>query len=208
MRKGFMDFLASSKPDVVCLQEIKINEAARIKENFDFKGYDEYWNSAERPGYSGTAILVKSQKSIKSKVVDVMNGLGIEEFDCEGRLQTLEFDKFYLLNIYFPNANGELSRLDYKEKFNEAFLKYVKKLEKKKPVIATGDFNVAHQEIDLKNPKPNVGNAGFTDEEREWMDKFLASGLVDVFREKYPEKIQYSWWSYRHHDWRLTCQSS
>ena len=218
-RKGFADFLAKYKPDIVCLQEIKIddksidkekiknfnNESAKSLESggnqwLDFNDYDEYWNPAKRPGYSGTAILVKSQKSLKSrvfKVQSIVDGFGIDEFDSEGRIQALEFQKFYLLNIYFPNSNHELSRLSYKERFNEAFLKYAKKLEKKKPVIACGDFNVAYQEIDLKNPKPNIGNAGFTIEEREWMDKFLKAGFVDVFRDKYPEKVQYSWWSYR-----------
>lgn len=216
VRKGFADFLAHEKPDIICLQEIKIDEKAIAKEKIkyfdkksvksgvsgdnqwsDFDGYDEYWNSAQRPGYSGTATLIRVGTGHCPVLINSTNGLGIQEFDIEGRLQTLEFDKFYLLNIYFPNSNGELSRLGYKEKFNEAFLKYAKKLEKKKPVIATGDFNVAHQEIDLKNPKPNIGNAGFTDEEREWMDKFIKAGFVDVFRKKYPEKVQYSWWSYR-----------
>lgn len=201
VKKGFLDFLKKEKPDVLGLQEVKIHDLARAKEVFDFADYDEYWNSAERPGYSGTAVLVKSlpagQAGEKLKVKSYKNGMGIKKFDTEGRVQTLEFDKFYFVNAYFPNANHELSRLKYKLDFNDAFLKYVKKLEKKKPVIMCGDFNVAHQKIDLTNPKQNIGNPGFTDEERAWADKFIKAGFVDTFREKYPKKIQYSWWSYK-----------
>lgn len=204
VKKGFLDFLKKEKPDVLSLQEVKIHDLARKKESFsaqggptpgwDFADYDEYWNSAERPGYSGTAILVKSKKF---KVISYQNGMGIKKFDTEGRVQTLEFPKFYFVNAYFPNANHELSRLKYKLDFNDAFLKHVKKLEKRKPVIMCGDFNVAHQEIDLTNPKQNIGNPGFTREERTWADKFIKAGFVDTFREKYPKKIQYSWWSYK-----------
>jgi exodeoxyribonuclease-3 len=135
----------------------------------------------------------------KIKPLTVTTGIGEAKFDEEGRVQTLEFEKFYFVNCYFPNANHELSRLDFKEEFNAAFLKYVKKLEKKKPVVTCGDFNVAHQEIDLARPKDNVGNPGFTNEERAWADKFIKSGLVDTFRTLHPEKIQYSWWSYRNY---------
>lgn len=189
VKKGFSQFLKKEKPDVLGIQEIKISDSAREKEEFDFANYIEYWNLAERPGYSGTATLSKIEPiSISS---DWIAG------DTEGRLQTLEFEKFYFLNCYFPNANHELSRLGFKEEFNKKFLAYVKKLEKKKPVVACGDFNVAHQDIDLARPKENVGNPGFTNEERAWADKFVEHGLVDIFRHLHPKKIQYSWWSYR-----------
>jgi exodeoxyribonuclease-3 len=193
VKNGFVNFLKTEQPEVLGLQEIKITNAAREKEEFDFAGYDEYWHPAKRPGYSGTAVLTKVQP------ITYHAGIGDAKFDDEGRVQTLEFEKFYFVNCYFPNANHELSRLDYKEEFNATFLKYVKKLEQKKPVIICGDFNVAHREIDLARPKENEGNAGFTDEERKWADKFLEHGLVDTFRLLNPEKIQYSWWSYRHY---------
>ena len=193
-KKGFKDFLVSQKPDIICLQEVKISDSARLLAEFDFAGYTEYWNSAARPGYSGTAILVR--EGLKG-VAGVKNGLGIEEFDREGRVQAIETEKFFLLNVYFPNSNHELSRLGYKLEFDDALLAYAKKLEKRKPVIITGDFNVAHEEIDLARPKDNEGNAGFTSEERAWMSKFLKSGFVDTFREKNGRKVQYSWWSFR-----------
>mgnify|MGYP001579450148 FL=1 len=189
VNKGFSNFLREQKPDILGLQEIKISNIAREKIEFDFADYSEYWNPAERSGYSGTAVLAKVEPlEVTTK--------GIPG-DVEGRLQTLEFEKFYFLNCYFPNANHELSRLSFKEEFNKKFLAYVKKLEKKKPVIACGDFNVAHHEIDLARPKENVGNPGFTNEERAWADKFVEHGLVDIFRYLHPQKIQYSWWSYR-----------
>lgn len=194
VKKGFLDFLKKEKPDVLGLQEIKINNLARAKEVFDFANYEEYWNSAERPGYSGTACLLKEKKL---KVMSSKNGMGVKKFDIEGRVQTLEFPKFYFVNTYFPNANHELSRLKYKMDFNNAFLKYVKSLEKKKPVVMCGDFNVAHQEIDLTNPKQNIGNPGFTEEERIWANKFIKAGFVDTFRQMHPKKVQYSWWSYK-----------
>jgi exodeoxyribonuclease III len=193
-KKGFKDFLRTQKPDILCLQEIKISDSARLLTEFDFAGYTEYWNSAQRPGYSGTVILVREGLLGIKKV---KNGLGIAEFDREGRVQVLESEKFWLLNVYFPNSNHELSRLDYKLEFNDALLKYVKKLEKTKPVIITGDFNVAHEEIDLARPKENVGNPGFTAEERAWMTKFIKAGFIDTFREQNGKKIQYSWWSFR-----------
>lgn len=193
-KKGFKDFLLSEKPDILCLQEIKISDSARLLTEFDFSGYAEYWHSAERPGYSGTVILVREGlKGIKG----TKNGLGQVKFDKEGRVQTLENDKFFLLNVYFPNSNHELSRLDYKLEFNEALLKYIKKLEKAKPVVITGDFNVAHEEIDLARPKENEGSAGFTAAERAWMTKFLKTGFIDTFREKNGQKVQYSWWSFQ-----------
>jgi exodeoxyribonuclease-3 len=193
-RKGFKDFLVEYQPDLICLQEIKISDAAREKVEFDFAGYDEYWYGAERPGYSGTAVLVRNGFTGVKKI---NNGFGVPEFDREGRVQVVELSKFYLLNVYFPNANNELSRLDYKMDFNESLLKYIKKLESKKPVIVTGDFNVAHQALDLARPKENEGKAGFTIEERAWMDKFLESGFIDTFRLVNGVKVQYSWWSFR-----------
>jgi exodeoxyribonuclease-3 len=193
-KKGFKDFLRLSKPDILCLQEIKISDTARNETEFDFAGYTEYWNYAARPGYSGTAILVREGfRGVKG----VKNGFNLKEFDREGRVQTAELPGFYLLNVYFPNANHELSRLPYKTEFNEALLKYVKKLRERKPVIVTGDFNVAHQEIDLARPKNNEGNAGFTVEERGWLTKFLKAGFIDTYRALNGQKIQYSWWSFR-----------
>lgn len=198
------DFLKSKKADILCLQEVKISDEARAKEFpadlsgetfFSKMGYQEYWNSAERPGYSGTLTLIK--KDLALGAPSYKKGLGVEKFDKEGRTQTLEFKDFYLINNYFPNSNHELSRLDFKIEYNQSLHKLVKKLEKKKPVIITGDFNVAHQEVDLARPKDNEGNAGFTKEERNWMSDFLDDNLCDVFRNFYPEKIKYSWWSYR-----------
>jgi len=195
MKKGFIDFLNKAKPDILMLQEIKINDAARAVEQFDFKGYWEFWNPAERPGYSGTAILVN--KKLKVKNLKYKSGLGIDKFDREGRVQTLEFEKFYLINTYFPHSNHELTRLDFKLEFNQAFLRYAKKLAAKKSLIIGGDFNVAHEEIDLARPKDNIGNPGFTDEERDWLSKFLKAGYVDSFRLLNKNKVQYSWWGYR-----------
>ncbi|MCF7820070.1 MAG: exodeoxyribonuclease III [Candidatus Pacebacteria bacterium] len=195
LKKGFLDFLKTELPDICGIQEIKISETARATEKLDFPGYREYFNSAKRPGYSGTAILIK--ENLVKEVVSIKSGFGKEEFDLEGRVQILELKNYYLLNIYFPNANHELSRLDYKREFNDYILTNVKKLETKKPVIVMGDFNVAFSEIDLARPKENIGNPGFTFEEREDMGRFLGSGLKDTFREVNGDKIQYSWWSYR-----------
>ncbi|MFA6476317.1 MAG: exodeoxyribonuclease III [Candidatus Paceibacterota bacterium] len=187
VKNGFADWLKEEKPDIVGLQEIKINDVARAKEEFDFAGYNEYWHHAKRPGYSGTAILSKIEPT------SVDRG----DWDDEGRVITLEFEKFYFVNTYFPNANHELTRLGFKEEFNKNWLAYIKKLEVKKPVVTCGDFNVAHQEIDLARPKDNVGNAGFTKEERAWADKFIEHGLIDTYRLINGNKGQYSWWSYR-----------
>lgn len=192
-KKGFLDFLNQEKPDIIALQEIKISKDKRALENFDFADYEEFWNSAERPGYSGTLILYKKKLNILNKE----NGLKIKKFDSEGRLQMIELDKFYFINTYFPNSNNILSRLPYKIEFNKEVLKYLKKLEKKKPVIISGDFNVAHQEIDLARPEANDGGAGFTKEERAWMTKLLKNNYIDTFRYFNPKKIQYSWWSFR-----------
>lgn len=193
-KKGFLGFLKTQKPDLLCLQEVKISESTRLTTEFDFAGYSEHWNSAERPGYSGTAILVR--EGFKG-VLGLENGFGITKFDREGRVQTLELKKFYLVNVYFPNSNHELSRLGYKLEFNEALLKYLKKLEKTKPVVITGDYNVAHEEIDLARPKENEGNPGFTPQERQWFTKFIKAGFIDTFRLVNGQKIQYSWWSFR-----------
>lgn len=193
MSKGMAEFLETEKADIVCLQEIKIGEAALEKIHITLPGYQIFWHSAERPGYSGTAVLVRTGL----KDVTIRNGLGETIYDREGRVQVISCPNFYLLNVYFPNANGELSRLPYKLQFNNYLLNFVKKLEKEKPVMITGDFNVAHEEIDIARPKANEGSAGFTKEERAWFTKLLAAGYLDSFRLLYPDKIQYSWWSFR-----------
>ncbi len=195
LRKNFQKFLEKESQSIINLQEIKIHDEARAKESFDFPHWLEFWNSAKKPGYSGTAILIPV--NLKKEIVQIWNGLNKKEFDQEGRVQTIEFKKFYLINAYFPNSNHELTRLNYKINFNEAFLRYIKKLEKKKPIIACGDFNVAHKEIDLARPKENVGKAGFTDEERKFIDKLIAAGFVDTFRYHHPQIKKYSWWTYR-----------
>lgn len=191
LRNGFIDSVKKIKPDVLGLQEIKIDNTSRLKAEIDFKDYEEIWNPASRPGYSGTATLTKM------KPLSIKSGIGIAEFDDEGRIQILEFTKFYFINTYFPNSQPTLARLEYKSGFNKALLAHIKKLEKKKPVIICGDFNVAREEIDLARPKENQGLAGFTEEERKWGRKYLDAGLVDTFRQLYPDKIQYSWWTYR-----------
>lgn len=193
-RKGFKNFLLGERPDILCLQETKISDATRSKTEFDFAGYQEYWHCATRPGYSGTAILIKEGLA---GVKVLKNGFGQKKFDDEGRVQTVELKKFFLVNVYFPNANSELSRLGYKQEFNQALFKYLKRLERRKPVILTGDFNVAHETIDLARPKENAGSAGFTLEERAWFSKLVKAGFIDTFRELNGRKIQYSWWSFR-----------
>jgi len=190
---GFEAWLKKARPDILCLQEIKLDNARRAKIQFDFAGYDEYWFPAERRGYSGTAMLIKTG----FKIGALKNGLGAAEFDNEGRTQTLESDKFFLVNAYFPNAQPELRRLAFKESFNRKILAYIKKLEKTKPVLVGGDFNVAHREIDLARPATNVGQPGFSDEERAWVDRFAAENLADTFRQLHPKSVAYSWWSYR-----------
>ena len=193
MKKGFVDFLNAYSPDILGLQEIKMAQNVIDKEGFEFPGYKIFWHPAERPGYSGTTTLVREDL----EVLSVDNEIGVEEFDQEGRVQILEFKKFYFVNAYFPNSKNDLSRISFKEDFNEVFLKKTKKLESRKPLFMVGDFNVAHQEIDLARPKENVGSPGFTDEEREGMDNFLSAEYLDTFRLKYPKTIRYSWWSYR-----------
>ena len=193
MKKNFLEFLTTEKPDVLCLQEVKISESSKNDAKLDFPGYQEYWSCAKRPGYSGTAILVREEVTQPQ----VVPGFGLAKFDDEGRTQIAEFKDFYLVNCYFPNANAELSRLDYKLEFNEKLQKHLKKLELNKPVIICGDFNVAHQPIDLARPKENVGSPGFTKEECAWMTDFLGDGFIDSYRALNGDKIQYTWWSYR-----------
>lgn len=188
-KKGFGDFLKKYQPDIICLQETKISDSAREQAEFDWSEYNEFWHSAQRPGYSGTATLLKP--NIKAVKVPAL------PWDKEGRVQILDLGKYYLVNIYFPNAQDDLKRLTWKIDWNNKLLVYLKRLDKVKPLIICGDYNVAHQEIDLARPKANVGSAGFTPQERAWLDKFLASGFKDTFRELHPQKVQYSWWSYR-----------
>lgn len=198
MRKGnLIDFLATAKPDIVCLQEIKISAAKLEKAALEFPGYQLFANGARREGYSGTALLVRDSFLKKQDKLEVKTGIGQDEFDHEGRIQILDLPRFYLLNLYFPNSNHALSRLAYKQKFNAAIMREIKKREGKKPVVVTGDFNVAHKPIDLARPKENEGNPGYTIEERTDMEKFLAGGLVDTFRFLEGQKVQYSWWSFR-----------
>ena len=180
----FKDFNA----DFFCLQETKM-QAGQL--DLSFPGYESYWNYADKKGYSGTAIFTKH------KPLSVTYGINIDEHDNEGRVITLEMDDFYLVTVYTPNSQDELRRLEYRMKWEEDFQSYLHKLDEIKPVIVCGDMNVAHQEIDLKNPKTNRRNAGFTDEEREKMTELLNNGFIDTFRTLYPEQVTYSWWSYR-----------
>lgn len=197
LKKGFLDFLKQEKPDILCLQEIKISADSIVKEKFDFKDYLEFYYPAIRPGYSGTAIFIKESLIKKAESFKVKNGFSVGDFDDEGRTQILETENFYLINSYFPNSRPDLSRLNFKIKFNDEILKLAKKLDKKKPVIITGDFNVAHEAIDLARPQANEGEPGYTKEERASMTKILETGFFDSFRELNPNKIQYSWWSFR-----------
>lgn len=191
INKGFNDFFDSINADVFCIQETKL-QPEQIK--FEKEGYKQYWNSAVKKGYSGTAVFTKIEP------INVSYGIGIEEHDQEGRVITLEFEKFYLVNCYTPNSKRELERLDYRQVWEDNFREYLVKLNNTKPVILCGDLNVAHKEIDLKNPSSNHHNAGFTDEEREKMTQLLDAGFVDSFRYKYPDKTgEYSWWSYMFH---------
>ncbi|MBQ5672584.1 MAG: exodeoxyribonuclease III [Phascolarctobacterium sp.] len=187
MNKGFEDFLRASGADAFCLQETKMQ---REQADFVFDGYEEYWNSAEKKGYSGTAIFSKNAP------LNVTYGIGIEEHDKEGRVITAEYENFYLVTVYTPNSQRELARLDYRMVWEDVFRTYLLELDKKKPVIVCGDLNVAAEEIDLKNPKTNRKNAGFTDEERAKFRELKAAGFVDTFRHLHPEEVKYSWWSY------------
>ena len=187
--KNFMEDFKKLDADIFCLQETKLQEG---QIELDLPGYHQYWNYAEKKGYSGTAIFTKEEP------LSVAYGIGIEEHDYEGRVITLEFEDYYLVTVYTPNSQDGLRRLDYRMQWEDDFLAYIKSLDEKKPVIYCGDLNVAHQEIDLKNPKTNRKNAGFTDEERAKMTTVLSSGFVDTFRYFYPDAEGiYSWWSYR-----------
>ena len=189
MGKNFMEFFNEIDADIFCLQETKLQEG---QIEMDLPGYYQYWNYAEKKGYSGTAIFSKKE------ALSVKYGIGIEEHDHEGRVITVEYDDFFFVTVYTPNSQDGLKRLDYRMQWEDDFLAYLKGLEATKPVIFAGDLNVAHKEIDLKNPKTNRKNAGFTDEERGKMDKVIESGFIDTFRYFYPEQEAiYSWWSYR-----------
>lgn len=189
VQKGFLDFFNSIDADFFCIQESKL-QAGQI--DLDLPGYHQYWNYAEKKGYSGTAIFAKN------KALSVSYGIGIDEHDKEGRLITLEYDNFYLVTCYTPNSQNELKRLPYRMQWEDDFREYLKTLDAKKPVVLCGDLNVAHNEIDLKNPKNNRKNAGFSDEERSKMTELLSSGFTDTFRYFYPDAEGiYSWWSYR-----------
>lgn len=191
MGKDFMESFRKLDADVFCLQETKLQEG---QIQMDLPDYHQYWNYAEKKGYSGTAIFTRVEP------LSVSYGIGIEEHDHEGRVITLEFEDFFLITVYTPNSQDGLKRLDYRMRWETDFLAYLKKLEEKKPVIFCGDLNVAHTEIDLKNPKTNRMNAGFTDQEREKMTTVLSSGFIDTFRYFYPDlEGAYSWWSYRFH---------
>lgn len=187
--KGFLDFFKEADADIFCLQETKLQEG---QIDLDLPGYHQYWNYAEKKGYSGTAVFAKEEP------LSISYGIGMEEHDHEGRVITLEYPDFYFITVYTPNSQNELARLDYRMKWEEDFLSYLKKLEENKPVVFCGDLNVAHREIDLKNPKSNHKNAGFTDEERGRFTTLLQNGFVDTFRYFYPDQEGiYSWWSYR-----------
>lgn len=189
VQKGFLDFFKEAKADIFCIQESKMQEGQL---ELELDGYYQYWNYAEKKGYSGTAIFTKKEP------LSVQYGLGVEEHDHEGRVITLEFEDFYMVTVYVPNSQDELKRLDYRMQWEIDFLAYLKKLEEKKGVIFCGDLNVAHKEIDLKNPKTNRRSAGFTDEEREKFSDVLDAGFIDTFRYFYPDlEGAYSWWSYR-----------
>ncbi|MEZ7729094.1 MULTISPECIES: exodeoxyribonuclease III [unclassified Granulicatella] len=204
LNKGALqEYVLESNPDILCLQETKAQQE-QVELGMEFSEYDVYFNSAVKKGYSGTAIFTKV------KPLSVTYGIGIEEHDQEGRVITAEFEKFYLVTVYTPNAKRDLSRLAYRQVWEDDFLAYIKKLEETKPVIFCGDLNVAHKEIDLANPKTNVNNAGFTKEERAKFDQVVANGLVDAFRYLHPDTVgAYSWWSYmggaraRNIGWRI-----
>jgi len=189
VKKGFLDFFEQADADIFCIQESKVQEG---QIELDLEGYHQYWNYAKKKGYSGTAVFTKKEP------LSVLYGMEIEEHDQEGRVITLEFDEFYFVTVYTPNSQEKLARLDYRMQWEEDFRNHLVKLEEKKPVILCGDLNVAHTEIDLKNPKSNRKNAGFTDQEREQFTKLLKAGFIDTFRYFYPElEGAYSWWSYR-----------
>ena len=188
--KGFANFFEEQNADFFCIQETKMQQG---QAQFLPEGYFQYWNSAEKKGYSGTAIFTRHEP------LSVSYGLGIPEHDTEGRAITLEYEDFYLLCVYTPNAQRELARLDYRMRWEDALRDYIKRLDERKPVIYCGDLNVAHEEIDLKNPKTNRQSAGFSDEERAKFSELLGEGFTDTFRALYPDRVLYSWWSYMYH---------
>jgi exodeoxyribonuclease-3 len=188
VKKGFTEIFTDFDADIFCLQETKLSEG---QIDLAFEGYESYWNYAEKKGYSGTAIFTRR------KPLSVTTGIGIEQHDHEGRVVTLEFDDFYMVDVYTPNAQQELARLDYRLEWERDFAVYLRALDAKKPVIVCGDMNVAHNEIDLKNPATNHKNPGFSDEERNAFTQLLGAGFVDTFRTLHPNEQQYSWWSYR-----------
>ena len=201
LNKGFADFFAAANADIVCIQETKMQPG---QAEVNFAGYEQFWNSAEKKGYSGTAVFSRTQP------LAVSYGMGLPEHDQEGRIITLEYDEFQLVNVYTPNSQRGLSRLEYRLQWEDDFRAYVGRLDRKKPVVVCGDLNVAHQEIDIKNPAANKNNAGFTPQERGKMTELLASGLTDSFRYLYPDRRDvYSWWSYmgnareRNVGWRI-----
>lgn len=188
VKKGFLDFFDQQDADAFCLQETKLQEG---QIELDIEGYHKFWNYAQKKGYSGTAIFIKEEP------ISVKYGIDIDKHDTEGRVITLELDKYFLVTVYTPNSQRELARLDYRMEWEDDFLEYLNKLKKEKPVVVCGDLNVAHKEIDLKNPKTNTKSAGFSIEERTKMTKFLESGFIDTFRYFYPDKTDiYTWWSY------------
>lgn len=186
--KGFAQIFDELDADCVCLQETKLQKG---QIDLEFLGYTSYWNYADKPGYSGTVIYTRKP------VLSVSYGLGVDEHDHEGRVVTLEFEDFYLVNVYVPNSQDGLRRLDYRMNWEDAFRGFVKSMESKKPVVVCGDMNVAHEEIDLKNPSTNHFNAGFSDEERSKFTELLGSGFIDTWRFQHPDEVKYSWWSYR-----------
>ncbi|MGL5977835.1 MAG: exodeoxyribonuclease III [Erysipelotrichaceae bacterium] len=188
IQKGFLDYVEASAADIFCIQESKMQEG---QIELELPGYHIYYNSAVKKGYSGVMVFSKEEP------LSVVKGLGIEEHDQEGRVLTMEYPNFYLVNVYTPNAKEALARLDYRQVWDQVFLAHLQQLETSKPVIVCGDLNVAHQEIDLKNPKANVKNPGYSPEERAGFSRFLEAGFIDTFRFLHPELVKYSWWSYR-----------
>ncbi len=191
IKKNFAEFITEHEPDILCLQETKAR-SEQVDLPLEVAGYHTYWNSADKPGYSSTAIFTKQEP------LSVTNGMGIDEHDTEGRVITAEYEEFYLVTVYTPNSKSELTRLNYRQRWDDDFLAYCLDLEKKKPVIFCGDLNVAHQEIDLARPKTNHKNPGFSDEERAKFNNIVSAGFIDTFRHFHPDKADaYSWWSYR-----------
>lgn len=188
LKKDFLTWVESCQPDILCLQETKLSDKDF---SIDIPGYHQYYSCAEKKGYSGTAIFSKSEP------IAVTEGIGVEEHDHEGRTLIAEYENFYLVCVYVPNSQDELRRLDYRQVWNKAFEDFVTSLKERKPVVFCGDLNVAHQEIDIRNPKTNVRNAGFTIEERNDFSRLLSRGFIDTFRYLHPEEVKYSWWSYR-----------